>query len=374
MKSYLNSTDFEHQQLPAIGILVTNLGTPEAATPAALRKYLGEFLADPRITELPRWLWWLILHGVILRIRPAKSAAKYQKVWTEAGSPLLTISQAQVQAITERLQTHYAGPIHVALGMRYGDPSLASGLKTLFSQNVQKVIILPLYPQYASSTTGSTFDAVAQVLTRWRWIPELQFINCYHDHPAYIEALASHIEAHWATHGQAEKLLFSYHGIPKRFFLSGDPYHCQCYKTSRLVAERLALPEDRWLTAFQSRFGREEWLKPYTDKQVKALAKSGIKRLDIICPGFSADCLETLEEIDQENRELFLRAGGDTFHYIPALNAAPEHIDALTAVLTQRLGIWSLTTQPQADLQAEAEQRVARMEAARRSSEMSLGR
>jgi ferrochelatase len=312
--------------IPTTGILLVNLGTPEAPTPAALRRYLGEFLADPRITELPRWLWWLILHGVILRFRPARAAKKYQTIWTERGSPLLAISQAQVKALQEAMGRHSM----VALGMRYGLPSVATGLEQLREAHAQRIVVLPLYPQYASATTGSTFDVVSEVLKRWRWVPEIHFISHYYDQPAYIRALVTHIQRYWAKLGsQPEKLLFSFHGIPKRLSVAGDPYFYHCQHTARLVAEQLGLREEHWQTVFQSRFGREEWLQPYTDQTLVALGKTGTKRVDVVCPGFAADCLETLEEIDRENRELFLRAGGQEFHYISALNESVEHIEVL---------------------------------------------
>jgi protoporphyrin/coproporphyrin ferrochelatase len=338
--SFYNTSSYAHDSVPTTGILLINLGTPDAPTPAAVRRYLGEFLADPRITEMPRWLWRLILHGIILRVRPRRAAANYQKIWTENGSPLLTISQAQTQALQEVLKAHFTGSMTVALGMRYGNPSIASALEELREANARRIVILPLYPQYSSSTTGSTFDAVAEVLKRWRWIPDLRFVSHYPDHPAYIRALAKQINNYWAEHGTPDQLLFSYHGIPKRFFLAGDPYRCECHKTARLVAEEINLPENKWQVVFQSRFGREEWLKPYTDETLKALAQSGVKRVDIICPGFATDCLETLEEIDQENRELFLEAGGESFHYIPALNDHIDHIQALLEIVTQHTQGW----------------------------------
>ncbi|MCK5716311.1 MAG: ferrochelatase [Thiomargarita sp.] len=307
------------------GILLINLGTPDAPTSSALRRYLGEFLADHRVTEMPRILWWLILHGIILRIRPRKSALKYKKIWTKTGSPLLNISRAQQHALQIALDSK---EMTVVLGMRYGNPSIASALEQLRQPNVQKLIILPLYPQYSSSTTGSTFDAIADVLKTWRWIPEVHFISDYHEHPAYIQALAIQINTYWQKHGNPDKLLFSFHSIPKRFDLAGDPYQSHCYQTAKLVAKHIDVKE--WQVVFQSRFGREEWLKPYTDQTLTALGKG---RVDIICPGFAADCLETLEEINQENRNRFLQAGGKEFHYIPALNDNVEHIQALLKLI-----------------------------------------
>ncbi len=361
-KTYLRSFDYSHEAIPSTGILLVNLGTPEAPTPDALRKYLAEFLWDPRLTELPRWFWWLLLNGIILRTRPARSAKLYAKIWTESGSPLLNISQAQAQAVQQQLEQQWPAPIKIALGMRYGQPSIANALAELRQANAQRLLILPLYPQYSSPSTGSVFDAVADALKQWRWVPDVRFISDYHDNPAYITALTQKIRDYWQQHGQPDKLIFSYHGIPQRFFDNGDPYPCRCRRTSRLVAEQLGLNAEQWLVSFQSRFGKEEWVKPYTDETLQALGSAGTKRVDVVCAGFSADCLETLEEIDGENRHIFLNAGGQEFHYIPALNAEPSHIDALSTVLMQHLQ--GFPTTDAAQLQAEAQARVQRMQAA----------
>ncbi|EDN67114.1 ferrochelatase [Beggiatoa sp. PS] len=355
-----NTSTYTHNTLPTTGILLVNLGTPDAPTPAALRDYLGEFLADPRITEMPRWLWWLILHGIILRVRPRRSAQKYQKIWTDTGSPLLKISHAQQKALQQAVDTHFTGPLKIAIGMRYGNPSIATGLEQLRQANAQRILILPLYPQYSAPTTGSTFDAIADVLKRWRWLPDIRFISHYPDQPTYISALVTQIKNHWAKYGIPDKLLFSFHGIPKRFFLAGDPYHCECHKTARLVAEQLDLSAEKWQVVFQSRFGREEWLKPYTDHTLTELGKAGINRVDVICPGFAADCLETLEEINQQNRELFLAAGGQEFHYIPALNDNAEHIQALLELVIQHTQGWQECTQTTDELAHKAQQREKR--------------
>lgn len=361
-KTYLHSFDYAHNALPTTGVLLVNLGTPQAPTPAALRTYLAEFLWDPRLTELPRWFWWLLLHGIILRIRPARSARLYAKIWTQHGSPLLSISQSQAQAVRHQLTQRWPGPIQVALGMRYGQPSIANALAELRRANVQRLVILPLYPQYSSPSTGSVFDAVADTLKQWRWLPDVRFISNYHDHPAYIAALTQQIRQYWQQHGQPDKLIFSYHGIPQRFFDNGDPYPCHCQHTSRLVAEQLALTSEQWQVSFQSRFGREEWIKPYTDKILQALGAAGTQRVDVVCAGFSADCLETLEEINEENRQIFLKAGGHEFHYISALNAEPCHIDALTTLLLQHLQGFPMTDATQ--LQTEANARQQRMQSA----------
>jgi len=352
-------TTYRHDTLSTIGILLVNLGTPAAPTPAALRRYLREFLSDPRLTEMPRWLWWPLLHGIILRSRPRSAAKKYQKIWTSTGSPLLNISQAQVQALQQALTKHLPGPVLVTLGMRYGTPSLAAGLEQLQRAQARQILILPLYPQYSSPTTGSTFEAVSAVLKRWRWLPDLRFIAHYHDHPAYLGALVTQINRHWSERGRPDKLLFSFHGLPQRFFMAGDPYFCECHKTARLVAQQLNLPEEKWQVVFQSRFGREEWLQPYTDQTLKTLGKAGTPRVDLICPGFAADCLETLEEIDQENRQLFLQAGGAEFHYIPALNDTPEHIQALLELVVQHTQGWCLTSVEELHQQAQLRQQRA---------------
>lgn len=333
-KSYLEKTWYQRDKTIKTGILLTNLGTPDAPTTPAVRRYLAEFLADPRITELPRWLWWLILHGIILRVRPHRSAKNYAKIWTENGSPLLHITQLQAQALQQQLDQHYPDKIQVAIGMRYGNPSIAQGLLQLQQANAQQIIILPLYPQYSSSTTGSTFDAIAQTLQKWRWLPELHFVTQYYEQTHYIQALTQHIQAYWQIHGQPDKLLFSFHGIPQRFADAGDPYYWQCQQTAQLVAEKLKFAQ--WQLVFQSRFGKEAWLQPYTDYTLIELAKLGTQRVDVICPGFAADCLETLEEINQENRTLFLENGGKIFHYIPALNDNPQHIDMLFSLIMQQ--------------------------------------
>ncbi len=330
---------FRHDAQRNIGILISNLGTPDAPTTSALRRYLREFLWDPRIVDMPRLLWWCILQ-VILLIRPSRSAKSYRSVWTERGSPLLAISQQQTEALRAAIATRLKQPVAIALAMRYGNPSIRHALQELRQANVDRVLVLPLYPQYSSCTTASTFDAIATVIKDWRWIPEFRFINQYHDHDLYIQALANSIEESWAKQGQAAMLLFSFHGIPKRFLMTGDPYHCMCQATARLIAERLGLVEGRWQITFQSRFGREEWLQPYTMKTLQTLANSGIKSVDVVCPGFSADCLETLEEIAVENRHAFLGAGGERYNYIPALNDRPDHIAVLEALIENNTQGW----------------------------------
>jgi ferrochelatase len=335
---------FKHGQSPVLGILITNLGTPDEPNTSALRRYLKEFLWDPRIVDMPRVLWWCILQ-VILLIRPAKSARAYKKIWDEkTGSPLLAIARRQADALRAAIKDKISGPVAVELGMRYGNPSIASALEKLRGANAQRILVLPLYPQYSSSTTASTFDAVAAAVKSWRWVPEFRFVNQYHDDMNYIDALANSIEEAWSRHGKPEKLLFSFHGTPKRFLLTGDPYFCHCQKTARLAAEKLALKESEWQVVFQSIFGREEWLKPYTIETLRALGRQGVDSVDVVCPGFSADCLETLEEIEQENRHAFLEAGGKQYHYIPALNDRPDHINALLNIIQRHCQGWDTET------------------------------
>ncbi|MGH1440820.1 MAG: ferrochelatase [Cellvibrionaceae bacterium] len=339
---YKGQPDFSHHQQPKIGIIVSNLGTPEAPTPAALRTYLAEFLSDPRVVEFPRLLWKCILHGIILRIRPRRSAAAYKTVWTEAGSPLMIHTQNQAAALQASLKDIYGDQVIVDFAMRYGSPSMSERIEAFQKQGVTRLLVLPLYPQYSGATNGSTFDALAQDFIQRRWLPDLRFISHYHDYPAYITAIADSIKRYREQHGSAEKLLFSYHGVPMRYLKNGDPYHCECYKTSRLVAEKLGLKKEEYMTTFQSRFGREEWLKPYTDETLKSLAQNGTKSVQMICPGFSADCLETIEEIGEENREYFMEAGGKEYSYIPALNDSPEHIAVLTQLIQENLQGWPL--------------------------------
>jgi len=337
---YIGTKNFDHQQPPRVGILLTNLGTPQAPERKALRTYLQEFLSDPRVVEVPRLLWWFILHGVILNIRPGRSAHSYRSVWTERGSPLLFHTQDQANALREQLRSEYGEAVIVEFAMRYGAPAIPAVLQSMLQRGVRKLLVLPLYPQYSGATTGSTFDALAANFTHRRWLPELRFISHYHDHPAYISAVAASIRAHRTQHGGADLLLFSYHGVPQRYLDEGDPYHCECLKTSRLVAAELGLQEQDYKTTFQSRFGRQEWLKPYTDATLKELPGAGVKTVQVISPGFAADCLETLEELAVENRGYFLAAGGEHFQYIPCLNSSPDHITALTSIVNDHLAGW----------------------------------
>lgn len=333
-------TGSRHGAPAGLGVLLINLGTPDAPTVSAVRRYLAEFLSDPRVVELPRPLWRLILHGIILRLRPRRSARSYRALWTEQGSPLLVISRRQAAALQERLEPKLPGPIRVALGMRYGNPSIASALAELRDANARRLLILPLYPQYSATTTASVFDAVTAQLSTWRRLPEVRFINHYHDEPGYIAALAQSIRAYWSEQGKPDRLLFSFHGIPRAYLLRGDPYGCQCRKTARLTAKALGLAPDRWRTAFQSRVGRKEWLRPYTDETLIAWGREGVGKVHVVCPGFAADCLETLREIAVENRERFLEAGGGEFGYIPALNDQADHLDALETLIQRHIAGW----------------------------------
>lgn len=338
---YKSQHAFTHDQADKIGILISNLGTPEAATTPALRRYLAEFLSDPRVVEVPRLIWKMILHGVILRIRPARSAKAYQTVWTDEGSPLMVHTKNQAKRLAEYFAAK-GSRYEVVFAMRYGQPSVANALDELLQKGVRKLVVLPLYPQYSGSTTGSTFDALAADFTKRRWLPELRFVNQYCDSPAYIKAVASSIRQHQQVNGKPQKLVLSYHGVPLKYLHKGDPYHCQCLKTSRLIASELGLNETEYMTTFQSRFGREPWLQPYTDHTLQALPKQGIEHIQVVCPGFSSDCLETIEEIGEENRDYFLEAGGKTFEYIPALNSTDEHISALAQILEDQLQGWSV--------------------------------
>lgn len=341
-KKYIGTRDFSHQKKEKVGVLITNLGTPEAPTTKAVRTYLTEFLHDPRIIEIPRLLWLLILHGFILRVRPKRSAHAYQSVWGKKGSPLMFHTQDQCTALSSTLKEQWGDQIQVAFAMRYGTPNISSALQKLADENVTKLLVLPLYPQYASSTIGSTFDALSADFTQRRWLPQLRFISGYHHSPLYIQALADSVHAYWAEHGRADKLILSYHGLPEQTLKDGDPYFCQCHATTRQLITVLGLHEGEYLTTFQSRVGRAEWLKPYTDNTMKALPGQGVKSIQVICPGFSADCLETIEEIEVENRDYFLESGGEKFAYIPALNASDNHIKALSGIVNDNLAGWNL--------------------------------
>ncbi len=344
MTNYLNHTNFTHGTKERLGVLLVNLGSPNSPSTSDVRKYLAEFLWDPRVVEMPRPLWWLILHGYILRFRPRHSAAMYKKVWTDQGSPLISTSRLQAQKLEKKLHAKIRGNVLVDVAMRYGKPNISDALRGLRSAGAKRFLILPMYPQYSATTTASVFDAVTTELQNWRWLPDVRFINSYHDQPAYIDALSKSIINHWSNRdSKPEMLIFSFHGIPRSFVDNGDPYYCQCQKTARLVADKLLLKDSKWKVTFQSRVGREEWLQPYTDNTMKQLAHQGIKSIDVVCPGFSADCLETLEEINIENREIFLNRGGVDFDYIPCLNDSEIHMNALCELVTQHSFGWPET-------------------------------
>jgi protoporphyrin/coproporphyrin ferrochelatase len=320
-------------------ILLCNLGTPDAPTAAALRRYLAEFLSDSRVVEIPKPLWWLILHGIILRTRPKKSAAKYAQIWMTEGSPLKVWTQKQAVMLRGYLGVR-GHAVDVRYAMRYGNPSIAAQLDQLKADGATRILILPCYPQYSATTTASVFDAVYSWAAKVRRIPEFRFVNHYHDAPGYIAALAHKIRKHWQQNGQAEQLVMSFHGVPERTLTLGDPYHCECQKTARLLAEELGLGRERYQVTFQSRFGKAKWLQPYTEPTLVKLAQAGVKSVDVVCPGFTGDCLETLEEIAMEARHAFLEAGGQQFNYIECLNDSPQWLAALADFSVQQLAGW----------------------------------
>ncbi len=358
---------FAHGEVPAVGVLMAILGTPDAPTPSAVRRYLRQFLGDPRVIEVSRPVWWLILNLFVLPFRPKKSAALYASVWTDEGSPLLVISRKQQAAVAKELEARYGTSVHVALGATYGNPSMRSALDELLSKGCRRILLLPMFSHYSSTSTGAAYDALARELATLRWLPELRTVCQFHDDPSYIDALAASVRERWQAEGEPDMLVMSFHGVPQRYLENGDPYHCQCQKTGRLLAEALGLADERWQVTFQSLFGKEEWIKPYTDETLQAMARSGIRKVDVICPGFAADCLETLEEIEEENRHLFLDAGGEQFRYIPALNDRPDHIAALCGVIDRNLGGWTVSpeTYDQQAIEAEAEASRTRGEALR---------
>ncbi|GAB3678692.1 ferrochelatase [Salinisphaera aquimarina] len=323
-----------------IGVLFTNLGTPDDTSVPAVRRYLAEFLSDRRVVDLNRLLWLPILYGVILALRPKNSAASYRSVWMDEGSPLLVYARRQVERLQKRVDAEIEQPVHIALAMRYGNPSIEAGLRELDAAGCKQVLILPAYPQYSATTVATTFDKIGEVLADWPEPPQLRQINRYHDEPAYITALANSVREHWETNGRAEKLVMSFHGIPKRYVKQGDPYPRDCGITAQLLAAELGLGRNEYKVCFQSRFGREPWLQPYLDQTMKAWGKAGMKTVDVMCPGFSSDCLETLEEIREENRGYFEEAGGDSLRYIPALNERDDHIDMFTQLIKRELSGW----------------------------------
>jgi len=335
------SIDFQHDHPEKAGVLLMNLGTPDAPKAADVRRYLAQFLSDRRVVDLPSFIWKPVLHGVILRIRPAPVAKKYASVWMEQGSPLWVHTRNLAEAVAEKIKRNGMSEVMVETAMCYGNPSCAAALQRLKEAGMRRLLVIPLYPQYSATTTAAAFDAIAAQMKKMRWMPDLRFVSHYHKHESYIQALTASVRHHWQQHGRPDQLVMSFHGIPQRYFDSGDPYHCECHATARLLAEALDLSEDEYKVTFQSRFGREPWLQPYTDHTLEALAKQGLEHIQIICPGFSADCLETLEEIDQENREIFTQAGGQTFSYIPALNAHPDHVEMVVKLISENSSGWA---------------------------------
>jgi ferrochelatase len=341
--SYLIEPEFRHGQAAKIGILLINLGTPDAPTAKAVRPYLKQFLSDPRVVEIPKALWWLILNGIILNTRPKKSAAKYASIWQKDGSPLRTHTEQTGKLLQGSLGEQLPGqPIVVRTAMRYGNPSVQAGLTALKAEGCDRILLVPLYPQYAASSSASALDEAFRVLTQMRNMPEVRTIKHFHDHPAYIAALAQHVRQQWAGGQQPDTLLLSFHGIPRFSLDKGDPYHCECYKTARLLGEALQLKPDQLRISFQSRFGRAEWLKPYTSEVLHELGKAG-QRVDVLCPGFVVDCLETLEEIAMEGRDDFLNAGGQSYRYLGALNTQQHWIAAFASIISPHLSGWLAT-------------------------------
>lgn len=338
---YISSPDFHRDGAERIGILLVNTGTPEAPEPREVRRFLAKFLADPRVVELPRALWLPILHGLVLPLRPRASARKYRRIWSAYGSPLQELSERLRAELSLTLAQRVLAPLSVELGMLYSQPSVPQALARLRESGAQRILVVPLYPQYCGATTGAVYDQVHGELRRWRWLPELRFVAEYHDQPGYIDALRSSVVQHWDAHGRTKHLLISFHGIPERSFHQGDPYFCKCQKTARLLADELMLRETEWTVSFQSRFGPSGWLRPYTTTVLTDLPARGVRDVTVVCPGFSVDCLETLEEIDIENRALFLRSGGQQFQYVPALNARSEHALFLADLVARHCQGWT---------------------------------
>ncbi len=322
------------------GVLLVNLGTPDAPEQGAIRRYLKQFLGDPRVVEIPRPIWWLILNLIILPLRPRGLVDKYKQIWLKGGSPIKVITEQQSFSLSQRLQARAGDQVEVRHAMTYGNPSIASAVDAFIQNGVERILVMPLYPQYSSTTTAAVWDSLHRSLATRRDIPEIRFLKRYHLHPRYIEALVESIRSHWRHTGRQGFLLFSFHGIPKANIDKGDPYQRECQETAQAVATTLGLAPEQWKITYQSRVGRAEWLTPYTDETMKELGKQGLTGLDVICPGFAADCLETLEEIKEENKEYFEHAGGKDFHYIEALNAQASHIDLLEELALTHLQGW----------------------------------
>lgn len=361
MAYYNTEPKYQHGDQAKVGILLLNLGTPDAPTAKALRPYLRQFLSDTRIVEIPRLIWWFILNCIILVVRPKKSAEKYASVWTKDGSPLMVNAQNQTKLLRGFLSQKINSPFTVELGMSYGNPSAASAIEKLKAQHCDRILVFPLYPQYAASSTASALDAVWRILLKTRNVPAIRTIKHYHDNPAYIAALAQSVREHWRVNGKPNKLIMSFHGVPKVHLLNGDPYHCECHKTGRLLAEALGLNKDEYMIAFQSRFGKQEWLKPYLASTLEELGKAKTEKIDVICPGFSSDCLETLEEIAIEGKHIFQNNGGGEYAYVPALNDNDAWIHAMTTIALENLQGWVSTNWD--DIQAKKDAEMTKLRA-----------
>jgi ferrochelatase len=341
--AFLPEPGYVHGSQSATAILLVNLGTPEEPTPAAVRRYLRQFLSDPRVVEIPKPIWWLILNLIILNIRPRQSAEKYAAIWSSEGSPLKVHTQRQARLLQGYLGQSVKSPLRVAWAMRYGSPSIEEVIRSLKAERYERILAIPMYPQYAASTTATALDEIGRALARMRNVPELRFVKHFHDHPAYIRALGEQVRALWRAEGRPDMLVMSFHGLPRFSLDRGDPYHCECHKTARLLAEDLGLERGQWMLTFQSRFGKAEWLRPYTAEVLAALPGQGKTRVDVITPGFVADCLETLEEIAIEGRESFLGAGGRQYRVLPCLNEHDDWIKALARIALENLGGWYST-------------------------------
>ena len=351
MSRYAPEPPFQHGNTPKIGILLINLGTPQAPTAQAVRKYLREFLSDPRVVEIWRPLWWLILNLFVLTTRPKQSAQRYAQIWTSDGSPLKVHTERQARMLRGYLGERIKVPLVVDYAMRYGQPAIGTVLANLKQQGCDRILLLPLYPQYAASTTASAFDAVSATYAVTRNQPALRSVRHFHDDPGYIAAQAQNINDYWTRSGRPDQLIMSFHGVPRYTLDKGDPYHCECHKTARLLAEALKLTPDKYQVTFQSRFGRAEWLKPYTMEILKDLGRQKLGRVDVVCPGFISDCLETLEEIAIEGKTVFLNAGGKDYHYIPCLNERDDWIHALADITARNLLGWVGTMPSSEDLE-----------------------
>lgn len=338
--AFLPEPDYAHGTQSGTAILLVNLGTPDEPTPPAVRRYLREFLSDPRVVEIPRPIWWLILNLVILNIRPRQSAEKYASIWTQDGSPLKVHTERQAKLLQGYLGQSVKSPLRVAYAMRYGSPSIAQVMRQLKSEGCDRILAIPMYPQYAASTTGTAIDAIGRALQRMRNVPELRFVKHYHDHPAYIRALGEQVRELWRAEGRPDKLVMSFHGLPRFSLDRGDPYHCECHKTARLLAEDLELERDQWMLTFQSRFGKAEWLQPYAQQTVEGLPGKGVKNLVMIMPGFASDCVETLEEVAIGLGETFHENGGENFSAVPCLNDSPESVDMMDTIVRRELLGW----------------------------------